>query len=375
LVLTIHLSSIVAELCKGYPYDVFIAHAVEDKAEVTNELYTRLKEAGIKVWYSGEKLQVGGDLYQMIKDGLNKSRHGILILSPNFFRGSWPVREFHVLWGKKNARILPVWHNITKEEIERHDKLLAEFWAVNTDVGMDRVVQVLIRALKEPKRKQRWGMMIGFFFMFLLAAAGLWYLPDGDTPPGDLVRATIEQRISTLQKQVLITHTEVMQEEGATAATISEIKSLHNQYEGIESYYRNRYTVTTGKAEIHFRKNVEPTLKLDFNSFSLHNAYGFDMPNTFKIDHSLGKALDVKYIFLNTQPVSYHQDDPDELTEGECQIPVAYENYIRYLTVSLQYTKNTDWMKRRSFEFMALLPVEIYRFEKVGDDWVFKGVD
>lgn len=360
---------------KGYPYDVFIAHAVEDKAEVTDELYTRLKEAGIKVWYSGEKLQVGGDLYQMIKDGLNKSRHGILVLSPNFFEGSWPVREFHVLWGKKDARILPVWHNITKEEIEQHDKLLAESWAVKTSVGMDRLVQILIHTLKESKRKRRWGAIASIFFMFLLAVVGLWYFPVKDTPPKDLVRATIEQRISTFQQKVLIAHREVMQEEGATATTILGIMRFHNQYEGIESYYRNRYTVTTGNAEIHFKKNVEPALKLDFDSFSPHNTYGFDMPNTFKVDHSLGKALNVKYIFLNTQSVSYRQDEPGELTEGECRVPVTYENYIRYLTVSLQYTKNTDWMKRRSFEFMALLPVETYRFQKKGDDWVFKGLE
>ena len=360
---------------KAHPYDVFISHAVEDKSEVADELYTRLLEAGINVWYSGAELQVGGDLYQMIKDGLNKSRHGILILSPHFFDGGWPVREFHVLWAKRNARILPVWHNITKEEIEKHDKTLAECWAVNTKIGLDKVTATLVTTLNQSKKRQKWTNVLGILFISIFVASGIWFFLFNDAPPDDLIQATVEKRISTFQEEVLIHQRETIRKEAGAVATLYEVQSFHDRYDAIESYYRNSYRLTNGYIEIDAKKNVEPALKLDLDALSPYIGYGFHLPNIFKIVHSLENELDIKYVFLSTQPVIYEPGEPVEQEEGVYRVPIVYENNIRYLMVSLQHTTKTDWMKRRSIEFMALLPIENYHFKKEGDDWVFIGLE
>ncbi len=73
-------------------YDVFVAHASEDKSFVT-PLALSLTQTGLKVWYDDFVLKVGDSLRREVDKGLVQSRYGIVILSHYFFRKQWPQKE------------------------------------------------------------------------------------------------------------------------------------------------------------------------------------------------------------------------------------------------------------------------------------------
>ncbi len=131
-------------------WDVFISHASEDQDEIARPLAAELKERGLRVWFAEFSLTVGDSLRQSIDWGLASSRFGIVILSKYFFEKHWPQQELNGLAtrevdGKKV--ILPVWHNVTVDEIRDSSPMLADRLGVDTEKGLPHVVQELLRAI------------------------------------------------------------------------------------------------------------------------------------------------------------------------------------------------------------------------------------
>lgn len=138
-------------------WDVFISHASEDKPFV-GKLASALKQKGLQVWYDEFTLTVGDSLRRSIEQGLVRSRYGVVVLSPNFFAKEWPQWELDGLAALEipsgRKVILPVWHNITANEIRKYSPLLADRIAVSSNRGLTRVVTELLRAMEpgEPPR-------------------------------------------------------------------------------------------------------------------------------------------------------------------------------------------------------------------------------
>lgn len=133
-----------------YKYDIFICHASEDKKDFVAKLATALVKKGVKVWYDEFSLKLGDRLRQKIDEGLSNSRYGVVVLSPNFFRKKWPIDELEGLLAiEKEGRkvILPVWHNLTIEEIAKHSPLLAGRIAAKTEDGIDKIVEDILNVL------------------------------------------------------------------------------------------------------------------------------------------------------------------------------------------------------------------------------------
>ncbi len=131
-------------------YGVFISHASEDKTEVARPLAQELERLGVKVWLDEFELTLGDSLRQEIDRGLTQSRFGVVILSPNFFRKEWTVRELDALVAIEGDGkvILPVWHHLTKEQIIQYSPLVAGKLAVSTDKGVQFVANEIFRAIK-----------------------------------------------------------------------------------------------------------------------------------------------------------------------------------------------------------------------------------
>jgi hypothetical protein len=131
-------------------WDIFISHASEDKPFV-RELANALQQQGLRVWYDQLTLKVGDSLREEIDRGLANSRYGIVVLSPNFFNKHWAKSELDALVARQNTGqkvILPVWHNITAEQVMKYSPLLAGRLAVSSASGLDHVVAELVRAIQ-----------------------------------------------------------------------------------------------------------------------------------------------------------------------------------------------------------------------------------
>lgn len=116
-------------------YDVFISHASEDKDSVVRPLAHALRDGGLTVWYDEFELRLGDSLRRKIDAGLAKSRFGVVVLSRSFFGKGWTNYELDGLVTRAVSGeqvLLPIWHEITKQELVDYSPSLADKVARST---------------------------------------------------------------------------------------------------------------------------------------------------------------------------------------------------------------------------------------------------
>jgi hypothetical protein len=132
--------------------DFFISDASEDQDAVARPLAEELEARGRTVWFSGFELTLGDSLRARLDDGLATIRYGVVVLSPSFFDKPWPTTELNALgtraMNEGRKVILPVWHNVTKDDVRRHSPILADMLGVETSRGLTHVADEIVRALR-----------------------------------------------------------------------------------------------------------------------------------------------------------------------------------------------------------------------------------
>jgi len=116
-------------------YDVFISHASEDKDAIVRSLANALTAKGLKVWYDEFSLRIGDSLRQKIDRGLASSRVGLVVLSPSFIAKGWTNYEPDGIVTRTVSGeqiLLPIWHNITKQQVIDFSPSLADKVARST---------------------------------------------------------------------------------------------------------------------------------------------------------------------------------------------------------------------------------------------------
>ncbi len=119
----------------GERHDVFISHASEDKDAIVRSLANALTALGLKVWYDEFTLRIGDSLRQKIDRGLATSRVGLVVLSPSFIAKGWTNYELDGIVTRTVSGeqiLLPIWHNITKQEVIDFSPSLADKVARST---------------------------------------------------------------------------------------------------------------------------------------------------------------------------------------------------------------------------------------------------
>lgn len=117
-------------------YDVFVSHATEDKESFADEFVQLLqKDFNLKVWYDAISIKWGDSIRTEIDKGLKKSKFGVVILSRSYISKYWTNHELEGLFQRESnggKLILPIWHNITKQEVQNFSPSLAGKMAMNT---------------------------------------------------------------------------------------------------------------------------------------------------------------------------------------------------------------------------------------------------
>lgn len=132
-------------------WDVFISHASEDKESFVRPLAEKLAAQGLRIWFDELTLKIGDSLRRSIDAGLSRSRFGVVVISPSFLAKEWPQRELDGLTAREvdgNKVILPIWHGIDFDGVRRFSPVLADRLAVKSAVGVDRVVEELLQAMR-----------------------------------------------------------------------------------------------------------------------------------------------------------------------------------------------------------------------------------
>ena len=134
-------------------FDVFISHASEDKDALVRPLAHALGDRGLSVWYDEFELRIGDSLRRKIDAGIARSRFGIVVLSSHFFAKGWAQYELDglvTLAVSGKQVLLPLWHEISKDEVMRHSPSLADKIALRTsDSTIDEIADQIAAVVLE----------------------------------------------------------------------------------------------------------------------------------------------------------------------------------------------------------------------------------
>jgi len=134
---TLEMQTVEKPKTENKEYDVFISHSSADKDDFVRPLATELQNLGIKVWFDEFELKIGDSLRRSIDQGLINSRYGIVVLSSSFFKRDWTNYELDGFVNKEmNGMkvILPIWHKVSKDEVQKFSLSLADKVALNSSI-------------------------------------------------------------------------------------------------------------------------------------------------------------------------------------------------------------------------------------------------
>lgn len=135
-----------------YKFDVFISYTSSDKDAIARPLAKKLSNYGLNIWFDEFTLEVGDSLIESIDKGLASSKFGIVILSKSFLEKGWTKYELRGLLSReigKSKVLLPIWHNISRDEITEISPTLADKFALNTSSqSLDEITIKLIQVIR-----------------------------------------------------------------------------------------------------------------------------------------------------------------------------------------------------------------------------------
>lgn len=129
----------------------FISHDSRDKESFVRPLADVLNTM-CPVWYDEFSLNVGDNLREKIEKGLRSCKKCVLVLSPHFLSNrGWTKTEFESVFTRelieeKNI-ILPIWHDVTREDIYAYSPSLVNRLALDSSLGPEKIAQKLFNEL------------------------------------------------------------------------------------------------------------------------------------------------------------------------------------------------------------------------------------
>ncbi|MEI9919064.1 MAG: toll/interleukin-1 receptor domain-containing protein [Bacteroidota bacterium] len=368
---------------ENYTHEVFLSHAIEDRAAIADELYAALKNAGIKLWYSGDALTSGEDLKREIEVAIDGSRFGVVVFSKGSIHRQWMITELNWLEKKEinnTIVVLPVLYDMTIAELAVIYPRYAARFCIHWHRGVEYTVAQILEHVKKHREIQK---LIWRRFLFSLAAIVLslifavsfiTYFITHDRPTGEQIENVINERIQAVTNMVDNRYVEPVKREGVVVRQ-AKIDSTRLAYlETGTSHLRNEYEFNNGTSIIHARMHVEDAIGKDVVELAETPGYGMD---SLDIYWSAPTVVDgfrhVSFSLVNKRPIQFSSKGRKNGTVYS--VTVNYTNGIQFINVSLTIPPTPAGTKRHEMILAGLGPVETYYFEKGLDgEWYFKEV-
>jgi len=126
----------------------FISHDSRDTEAIAMPLALKLSGLGIPVWFDEFSLKLGDSLRESIEKGIKETDFCILIITRNFLTNDgWTKAEFNSVFTKeiikKKNVMLPIWHDVSKEEVYEYSPSLVDRLAAKWSEGVDSIAAKL----------------------------------------------------------------------------------------------------------------------------------------------------------------------------------------------------------------------------------------
>ena len=370
-------------------YDAFLSHAIEDKISIANELYQKLKDKGLKIWYSSN-FQIGASISSEITKGLKGSKYGIVILSPNYISKQWTMDELEAMQAmqsKHKIEILQVRHQITNDEVLDCCPTLASKWNIPSEKGIANVVEQLYAKITKTiavevkesmftKVKRVIKKRLVFLVTLIIAGIAIAYsIFNSNKPDGNLISQSIEKRIEDFQNKINRDLEAKISQYNGVETTIAELTTYFIEFNEIESKYRNYYEYDNGYEDREFKKNLDG-LGIDLSTNSPINAFGFSDYKGHLIYRRVGEPeYELYYAITNEMPL--HREIVNKLLVNDItyEVTVSYTNNIRFIASELTYSEKSKFFRTNQMTYLGFKPKEVYVFINDGDQWLWDGVE
>ena len=140
---------------KNKKYDVFISYVQSHSLEYVDKLEIALRNKDVSVSRDKTDMIIGQSMTKAIENGLAKSKLAIVVLSPNYLHKYWTNFELNGLFSKQgitgHQMILPIWKNVSAEEIAVKRPSLANLlaWNVANDTT-EEIANTINQLLDKP---------------------------------------------------------------------------------------------------------------------------------------------------------------------------------------------------------------------------------
>jgi hypothetical protein len=365
---------------KGYEYDAFISHAVEDKIPIADELYVRLGRAGLNVWYSGRELNTGDSIHNNIVEGLKVTRFGIVILSKNYLAKNWTMKELYLLMSKERPDhkvILPILYDVTPADLAAKDIVLADRFALKAEKGIDYLVEHLIDEINKGKQKDAQVAIKKSRRRWLLGVAAAVVLSGGaytgtrlyDVTAHDQdVEETVDDVVARQESTLIALSRDGLGDIESLQVPRAAILNLYNEFREIKSYYRNMYTLITPDSVIRSRKNVEAALGISMAELTPSNNFGMDDPILFLLSDTMVNGVRrVRYRIENSMPLMHTQEEA-AVDSDTRTVTVTYRNNVRVIQTTLDFPDDEN-IKRNTVVIYGFLPERMYVLSRKRERW------
>lgn len=102
---------------------VFLCFSSKDRYTIAESILYHLKNYGLDTWYDYHTLILGDNKFdENLKNGVQKCKYAILIISPNFFDcecGNMELEVIKVLHDYKQIHIFPILYNIRSNQLPK----------------------------------------------------------------------------------------------------------------------------------------------------------------------------------------------------------------------------------------------------------------
>src|ERR1035437_8929423 len=83
---------------------VFVSHSSFDKSAFVQPLVDALHAHNHDVWYDSEAVKIGDSITLAISEGLSRSQHYVIAISPHFLASVWCMRELGAIVSESISR-------------------------------------------------------------------------------------------------------------------------------------------------------------------------------------------------------------------------------------------------------------------------------
>lgn len=362
-------------------YDVFVSYAIEDKESVAKKIMADLEKKGVRTYFAGNELKVGDPISEVIYKGLKKSRFAILIISPDYVR-RWPTVESSRFIEReleeKQGLIFPVWHKITMEDVAKVNPLLAERFALSTDIGIEAISENIFAQIQSKKRKSYSRIALRFLLaLSVLVLVGIVVtnflrrvVNAHSLPEKAEVDLFVLKRISDFQSDLDNNlETEVRKKSGE-AIRPSYIISCYNDFIRMGNHEQKEYSFSNGWASLNGRNKIIATgIRV---SDAPYNNYNLCAPQAWMIGEKNDFGRDTVFelsFALSSQSQVRTSIDTVFFIGKKAHARITYQNYLRVVYGSYNYHTGPDHRRKQSIRYLGLKPTEEYVFEFRNQQW------